>query len=533
MSERNYISAVHDYSEDKILIWERPIQGGERTLRIIEPPRYFYVPDEAGEFTSITNVTLKKLTFETDDEFKEGIKRNPVRFESDIQPVARALMDLYCGVPPPALHYAFLDIETDYKSELGFSSPMNPYAPINAVTIYQSWSKKYLTYAVPPKGYADRAIFQEKLLALSKELQFDFELDVTLCSNERELLLRLIDDVQDADVISGWNSEFFDLPYIVKRIEQVLGKKSVAHLSFKGANPPKERMITRFGEPSLTYVLSGRAHIDLLDAYKKFTFEGRTSYSLANISAEELNAPKLEYDGTLEELYNNDFVYFCAYNIRDVQCLVGLEHKFKFMPLMNNMAHENTVPLITILGTVRYVETGVMNHAHSMHNRICTDKSRPEKNKKVEGAVVMTPLAGLHKWIGSIDIKSLYPSTIRALNMSSETFVGQFVDNEKAWAGIEAKSEQLFSCAFADGTFATYTATEWGALIRDSGYAISAFGTLFDQNTPGMLADMLSFWYNERVRLQAEKKKYEALAESARQELGQELPADLVAALKI
>ncbi len=304
MTQNSYISAVHDYDTDKILVWERPIEGGERVLRTYDAPRYFYVPDENGDYKSITGVKLKKLVAGTEDEHRETIKRYPMRFESDVKPLARVLMDIYYGRPTPVVNYAFLDIEVDYSSKIGFSSPENPYAPINAITIYQSWTGKYLTYAVPPKGFKDYANFQAKIKVMWEEHKLGFEPNVELCANERELLLKMLADIDDADIISGWNSEFFDIPYIVKRLDRVLGKKAPAYMCFKGAKPPRERMVNRFGSPSITYTLHGRTHLDYLDLFKKFTFEGRTSYSLANIAGEELDVPKLEYEGTLEQLYN-------------------------------------------------------------------------------------------------------------------------------------------------------------------------------------------------------------------------------------
>jgi len=509
----SYISAVHDYETDQILVWERPVEGGERSLRMYSPPRYFYVPAEGGEYTSITGSQLKKLVFETDDEFKENAKRYPIRYESDVKPLARVLMDIYYGRPTPVVNYAFLDIEVDYSSKIGFSSPENPYAPINAITIYQSWTGKYLTYAVAPKGYKDHANFQAKIKAMWEEHQLGFEPNVEIVPNERELLIRMLADLDDADIVSGWNSEFFDIPYIVKRLDRVLGSKAPAYMCFKGAKPPRERMVNRFGSPAITYTLHGRTHLDYLDLFKKFTFEGRTSYSLANIAAEELDVPKLDYPGTLEQLYNNDFVHFVTYNARDVEVLVKLDQKFKFMQLVNQMAHENTVDFAAILGTVRYVETGIMNRAHYEHKLVCTDKAKQgQRNKKVEGAVVMTPFAGLHRWLGSVDITSLYPSVIRALNMSIETFIGQFVDEEKAWAGVLAKDNNEWRLQFADGTDLAATGEQWAEFIKETGYAMSAFGTVFDQSKPGMVADTLTFWFSERKRLQAEKKKYAKLA---------------------
>lgn len=514
MTERSYISCIHDYDTDEILIWERPVSGGERTARRIPAPRYFYVPSEDGQYTTITGDRVQKLVFETEDDFKYALSRHKHRFESDFRPAARALMDEYYDVPTPVVNYAFVDIEVDYSSKIGWSSPSNPYAPINAVTIYKSWENKFYTYAVPPKGWKDDGTIQEQLAKAWKEHNLGFEPNVTICKDERELLLYMLGDIEDADIVSGWNSEFFDIPYIVKRIERVLGKKSVAHLSFKGAPAPRERIVNRFGEPAITYQLSGRTHLDYLDLFKKFTFEGRVSYSLANITAEELDTPKLEYPGTLEELYKNDFVYFITYNAHDVGVLVQLDAKFKFMQLVNQMAHENTVPFEAILGTVRYVETGIANRAHNVHKLIVTDKRQIlEENEKVEGAIVMTPRAGLWEWLGSVDITSLYPSVIRALNMSIETFVGQFKEGEAAWEGIRAKDDNFWTLVDDyDDAGVTMTGAEWSAWLREQNFAISAFGTVFNQATPGMVADTLTYWFLERKRLQKEKKKYAKLA---------------------
>lgn len=509
----NYISSVHDWDQDKIMVWERPVEGGERVLRIEEPPRYFYVPNDEGEYTAVDDTKLVKLVFETREEFEEAKKKHRVKYESDFQPEARLLMDNYYDRPTPVINYVFLDIEVDYSAKLGWSTVENPYAPINAITIYQSWTDQFITYAIPPKGWKKtQEEFDKEIAALWEEHHLAFKPNITLCKNERELLLYMLGDIEDADIISGWNSEFFDNPYIIKRLERVLGKKAVAGMCFRGAPPPRERIVNRFGSPAVTYVLYGRTHLDYLDLFKKFTFEGRVSYSLANITAEELDVPKLDYPGTLEELYNNAFEMFIAYNAHDVGVLKKLDEKYNLMQLVNQMSHENTVPFMAILGTVRYVETGITNRAHYVHNRIVPDKRiNTEKNEKVEGAIVMVPYAGLHEWQGSVDIASLYPSVIRALNMSIETFIGQFEQGERAWADIRKNGTGFWTLVMADGQTYSAAAYEWNKHFRESNWCVSSFGTVFDQNKPGMVADTLTFWYSERKRLQAEKKKYAKL----------------------
>jgi len=526
MTQANYVGSYHDWETDTVMVWERDDNG--RKVVAHHAPHYFYVQDEEGEYKSIFGHKLKKLEFGDDDELKAAQRQYGMKFESDIRPEAKVLMNEYYGRATPKIHFAFVDIEVDYKSSIGFSSPENPYAPINAVTVYQSWTGEYWTYAVPPKGWMDDGTFQDKIKAMWEEHKLGFKPNVILCNNEIELLTAMLDDIQSADIISGWNSEFFDLPYIMKRLERVLPK--LAHkMCFIGCRPPRENTVERFGSPAIVYSLNGRTHLDYMDLFKKFTFEGRTSYSLGNIAAEELDVPKLDYPGTLEQLYNRDFVHFVTYNARDVEVITKLEEKYKFIQLVNQMSHENTVPFTAMLGTVRYVETGIMNFAHNLPDElakffgtnklIAGDKAfSTVKNKKVEGAIVMVPRMGLWEWLGSVDLTSLYPSVIRALNMSIETFIGQFgtVDDpqygEDAWYAIWKKLDTRW-IANIDGEDYEMTGAEWHEFMREQNWAISAFGTIFDQSKPGMVAAVLTFWFTERKRLQAEKKRYGKLAD--------------------
>jgi DNA polymerase elongation subunit (family B) len=539
--QKSYIGIANDYRSDQLMVWERPVAGGPRTLRYVKPPRYFYVPDEDGQYTSIFRQKLSRLDFDSKDEFDYAKRRYSQRYESDIQPLYKCLMNEYYGVPTPQINFALFDIEVDYDSKLGFSSHDNPYAPINAITIYQSWTKEYITVVVPPKGW-DRDV--PKLLAEIKKVADDAGMKdrpaPIIAYNERELIDVFLDAIEEADIISGWNSDFFDIPYIVQRLMRLFGDQGHSKLCFPGAPRPRSNVVQRFGSPSTTYTLYGRTHLDYLQLFQKFTFEGRTSYALGNILQEEVGLGKIDYEGTLEQLYNNDFARFTVYNFRDVSGMVDLDAKFKFIQLVNQMAHENTCQFMNILGTVRYVETGIMNFAHHVHQLICPDKFiSSEKNRKVEGAVVLSPQKGLHKWLGSVDINSLYPSVIRALNMSVETFVGQFQGEDLDWIALFDDRERKrnvtkhfkqfgtlhnvryrspedmlerraksYSMYHADGSTTTKTWFEWRDWLKDNKYSVSAFGTVFNQEHVGMVAGVLTFWYGERKRLQAEKKKW-------------------------
>ena len=536
----NYIGVAEDYRDDKVIVWGRDESG--RVATRFTTPRYFYIPDVNGEFTSMYGEQLSKLSFDDMSEFKAAKQHHPVKFESDIGSIERVLMDNYYGLDVPQMHYGFFDIESEILRGRGFSPPSNPFAPVNAITFYRAWDNKFVTIAVPPES-------QQHLVGQTFDIdlaQYEYDnedVELILVSCESELLYLLLDHLQEFDFISGWHSEFYDLPYIYKRIEAVLGETALRQLCFPGAGKPKTRDVERYGKDELTIELKGRTHVDYMAMFKKFTFEGRESYTLNAIAEEEVGAKKLHYEGSLMDLYYDDFVKFVHYNIIDVVLIKKLDEKFKFVQLINQMAHENTVPFEAILGTTKYVDMGITNYAHHKLNVIVKDK-HVSTHGKVEGAIVMTPNVGLHEWIGSVDINSLYPSVIRSLNLSPEKLIGQFdtddtqlrifqnaelkpiiekadskggdvvsfirsTGRERDWQGIMSGDDFIHTAELVNGEKVSKTGKEWKQLFKENKWAVSAFGTILDQSCgAGIVPQTLAFWYDERKRLQAEKKKW-------------------------
>lgn len=575
MSLNNYVGAYSGYDDELVHIWERN-SPDERIYRRVKKPYYFYVPSETGEYTSIFGDRLEKLEFGDAQEFSEAVKQYSLheRHESDIQPLFKVLMNQYYQLPLPVLNFAFIDIETDVKKALGWSTIQNPYAAINAVTIYQSWTNEYLTLLIPPKGY-DKSKFKDEIKAVMAELDMKFEPQFILCMNEVELLQKMVEAIQNADILSGWNSEFFDIPYIMKRLERVT-PSLVKKMSFIGARAPKSQIVKRFGEDIETYKLFGRTHLDYLDLFKKFAQDVKyPTYNLGFVGEAEVKAPKVHFDGHFEEFYKNQFARFAAYNARDVDILVKINKKRKLIQLMNTMAHDSTCLFENLLGTVRYVETAIVNRAHYIHNQIVRDKVPPKENGVVDGALVLDPYPGLHEWLGSVDINSLYPSVIRALNISPEMIIGQFVsgtcedrikkngsrfvpienqnlpqwiqrlieqnvrrikvddldededeqystgvtDGEYDWAGIIEGDDILHTLMLSevakkqlgcDDEYLEFTGQEWLDIFKAQKWAISAYGTVFDQSRDlGIIPKSLEAWYAERKALQAQKKHWQ------------------------
>jgi DNA polymerase elongation subunit (family B) len=299
---------------------------------------------------------------------------------------------------------------------------------------------------------------------------------------------------------------------------------------------PKKREYEKYGKAAVTYDLVGRVHLDSLELYRKYTYEERHTYRLDAIGEMEIGESKTVYEGTLDQLYNNDFKKFIEYNRQDCALLDKLDKKLKFLDLANTLAHECTVLLQTTMGAVAVTEQAIVNEAH---HRGLIVPSRPvrdeDANNQAAGAYVAYPKKGLHDWIGSMDINSLYPSAIRALNMGPETIVGQlrqdrtdqFIQEQmlvhkksfaSAWEGMfgsleyEAVMRQdkayEITIDWQNGDQDVLSAAEVYRLIFESNqpWIISANGTIFTYENEGIIPGLLKRWYAERKDMQKKLK---------------------------
>jgi DNA polymerase elongation subunit (family B) len=521
----SYVDALMDRAHDRIHVVERV--NGERVYKEYPANYVFYYNDPKGKFTSIYNTPLSRFSTRSGKEFQKELKANNHKklWESDINPIFRCLEENYLGAESPKLHTAFFDIETDFDPERGFSKPDDPFNPITAISIYLDWMDKLVTLVVPPKSYS---------WATAEEICNSYE-NCFLFEREEDLLDTFLNIIDDADVLSGWNSEGFDIPYTVMRVHKVMSKDDTRRFCLWGQHP-KKRQFERFGAEQLTFDLIGRVHLDYMQLYRKYTYEERHSYSLDAIGEYELDERKLAYEGTLDQLYNRDFPKFIDYNRQDTLLLAKLDKKLRFLDLSNELAHDNTVLLMTTMGAVAVTEQAIINEAHSKGLIVQNRRSRDDQGEtQAAGAYVAYPKTGIHEYIGAIDINSLYPSAIRALNMGPETIVGQLrpimtdryisdkmKDNggnfADAWEGIFGSFEYTAVMNGEPGTEITIdwetggsdimSAADVWRMIFDSNqpWILSANGTIFKYDTKGIIPGLLERWYAERKELQAKKK---------------------------
>ena len=522
----SYIDAMWNREKDIIHVVERDPKKG----RIFQeyPAKYiFYYPDQKGKYKSIYGNSLNKVTAKS---YKEFIKEKKIHsghtlFESDINPIFRCLEENYLGNESPKLNVAFWDIEVDFDPERGYASPDDAFMPITAIAIHLQWLDTLVCLAVPPKALT---------IAQAEEQVKDFP-NTHLFETEAEMLEMFLDLIQDADLISGWNSEGFDLPYTVNRITKVLSKEDTRRLCLWD-QMPKKREYEKYGKAAITYDLIGRVHLDSLELYRKYTYEERHSYRLDAIGEMEIGESKTVYEGTLDQLYNNDFKKFIEYNRQDCALLNKLDKKLKFLELANTLAHECTVLLQTTMGAVAVTEQAIVNEAHHRGLIVPSRAHRDEDaNNQAAGAYVAYPKKGLHVWIGSMDINSLYPSAIRALNMGPETIVGQLRQNRteqfiqeqmlvhkktfaSSWEGMfgsleyEAvmRQDKAYEIIidWENGDNNVLSAAEVYRLIFESKqpWVLSANGTIFTYENEGIIPGLLKRWYAERKDMQKKLK---------------------------
>ena len=296
-----------------------------------------------------------------------------------------------------------IDIET--KADNGFPDPEKAEEEMLAITVKNQTTKKIILWGIG-------------------DFKNDRD-DVTYvnCSNENELLANFMNfwTKHYPDVVTGWNTEFFDIPYLINRVTKVLGEDRAKEFSPWGLI--SSRKVFNHGRDQQVYDITGVANLDYLQLYRKFTYTNQESYALNHIAFVELGQKKNEnpYE-TFQEWYTKDYQSFLEYNIVDVELVDRLEDKMKLLELCLTMAYEAKVNYEDVFGQVKYWDVLIHNYLKNK-KIVIPQKSSSSKSEKFEGAYVKEPQVGQHKWVMSFDLNSLYPHLIMQYNMSPETLV--------------------------------------------------------------------------------------------------------------
>ena len=302
------------------------------------------------------------------------------------------------------------------------------------------------------------------------------------CTNEEHLLLEFVNDwsMNYPDIITGWNSRFFDIPYLINRIRNVLGEKMVNKLSPWGWY--KENEITLFGNrKQQVFELVGISSIDYMDAYKKFTYVNQESYSLNHVAYAELGEKKLDYSeySSLHELYKTNFQKFVDYNVHDVVLLERLEEKMKLLEMIISLAYMAKCNFNDVFSPVKMWDCIIYNHLKDQQI-VVPPKKHETKSEAYEGAYVKDPNIGRHKWVASFDLNSLYPHLIMQYNISPETLVSMYPESGLVEPLLNREVDTTF--------------------LKEKNLTMTPNGSLYTRKKQGFLPALMEKMYTDRVK---------------------------------
>ena len=444
----------------------REVVNGERVCRKVRYSPTLYAPvNSPTEWKTLKGQYVTPIQHNTIKEAKEWVenyKNQPELVHGSTMYSYNYIADEY----PNRINYdvdqiLIVTIDIEVECENGFPSPEAAAEPLLSITVKNHQSKKFVVWGVG-KFQNDRN-------------------DVTYveCSDELHLIKEFLSfwESHQPDIITGWNTEFFDIPYLCNRIEKLCGEDEVKRLS--PWRSVFSREVFKMGRKHQVFDIQGVSHLDYFDLYRKFTYTAQESYRLDHIAFVELGDRK---DGnpyeTFSEWYQKDFQSFIEYNIMDVEIVDRLEDKMKLIELCLTMAYDAKVNYMDVLGSTKYWDILIYNYLREK-NIVISQKKHNSKAEKFEGAYVKDPQVGMHKWVMSFDLNSLYPHLIMQYNISTETLVAQ----EKV---PNMSVDKLLN-------------KEVDTSIL-KGVTLTPNGALFKTNKQGFLPELMQSMYNDRSK---------------------------------
>jgi len=456
----------------------REVVNGQRLTRRVKYKPTMYAPvAEPTEWKTLNGKYVTPINFHNMKEAREWVdnyKNQPEMVHGSTMFAYNYIADEY----PKRVEYdtdqiLIVTIDIEVQCENGFPAPEQAIEPLLSITVKNHQSKKFVVWGIG-KFHNTRN-------------------DVTYVECESELHLikefLIFWENHQPDIITGWNTEFFDIPYLCNRIKNLCGEDEIKRLSpWRSVH---SREVFQMGRKHQVYEIQGVAHLDYFDLYRKFTYTSQESYRLDHIAFVELGERK---DGnpyeTFREWYTKDYQSFLEYNIMDVELVDRLEDKMKLIELCLTMAYDAKVNYMDVLGSTKYWDILIYNYLREK-KIVIPQKVPKSKPDKFEGAYVKDPQVGMHKWVMSFDLNSLYPHLIMQYNISTETLVSQ---NKVPDMSVDKLLNK-----------------EFDTTQLKKHHTVTPNGALFRTNQRGFLPELMQSMYDDRV-------KYKKLLLQAKQE---------------
>jgi len=440
---------------------------------------------------------------------KKYSKDDPDLLEKDISKELLVLRELYYkydDVVPSFHNIVYLDIEIEMGGALTPEYIKAAPMPLTSIALRDMTTKQYICFIIDKSGEIQETNQDNKL--------------IIPCNSEKELIKRFLSKLEELDptIICGYNSEYFDMPYLYFRIKQVLGEDEVLRLS-----PIRKVNYTEYaGQMQLT--IGGVNHLDYMLLHKKYIMKEEPSYKLGDIGEKYVKLGKIEYEGNLNILFKTDINKFIDYNLRDVEIIEKLEEKLKFIELTIMISHICNIPYESIYYNTVMNEGAILKYLKregiispnkpTTHNPIL-------KNIKESyaGGYLLEPIPGLYFDVIDLDFTSLYPSIIKSLNLGIETLIGRikvpynatYEQNHSLEKLKERDPEEQIVVEKLNKTNYTLKAAKIKIgdlinLIEKNNYTIAASGAIFDTSEQSVCSKILQGWFEKREHYRALKK---------------------------
>ena len=444
--------------------------------------RYAYEKVTNGPYQSIHGDKLTKIyKFKKDD---------PDLFESDVPETTRVLVDTYTDSDLPSDGITTLTFDIEVEMESGLPDTEKAENELTAIGLHDNISNQYWVLVMDKSG----KMVEKKT---DKAIVLPF-------TDERDMCMKFLELYEGIapDIVTGWNIDYFDIPYLFNRLKRILGERHAKRLSPIGQafySPYRSR-----------WFLAGVSCLDYLSLYKKFNYTELPNYRLDTVGRLEVGKGKIEYQGSLDDLFNQDIEKFIEYNLVDVEIVVELDKKLQFIDLCRGICHAGHVPYEDFVYSSKYLEGAMLTYLRRK-NLVAPNKPQDRKEKlaalkeageeKFIGAYVKDPIVGKYDWVYDLDLTSLYPSIIMTLNISPETKMGK-IDDWDAQEYIKGTRDEF---SFNGHTITRERIKE---VLEENNYSISSNGVIYRTDTVGCIPGILDIWFNQRVEFKNEMKKY-------------------------
>ena len=440
---------------------------------------------------SMFNTPLKKITFNTDFERRKYVADSGItKFFDNLPCIQQFLVEKFWNVNETPefsqipLKVAFIDIEVYSPGE--FPEPREAKAPINAITLYDTYTKIYNIWGTKP------------YTVKQSDMVYHYFAD------EKEMMKDFIQffELADIDVFSGFNSESFDIPYIMNRINNILDSDWAKRMSPVGEVYSSD-YVNRFGALTQKWKIQGISCIDYLEIYRKLIAKELPSFKLNYIAELELGEHKLEYEqSNLFDLADKDWERFIDYNIQDVVLLVKLDQKLKYLHILRLLAYAGLTDMESAMGTTAVTLGGMAIRCKYRDKKLMTFKR--EGKGTYAGAFVIDPIKGFHSAIASFDANSLYPNTCITCNISPETKLGYIISDDDS---------DIVEFQNVSGKLYKIDKEKFYKLCKQEKMAVAANKIVYNQKIKGVLPEYMDYYYQARVKVKKVikdlKKKYE------------------------